>query len=51
MNEGTLLTPEQIESLNRGIADALAGRVTPLSDVLAEMSIEASEEQMREDHP
>ena len=51
MNEDTRLTPEQMESLKRGIADALAGRVKPLSDVLAEMSIEASEEQMREDHP
>lgn len=42
----THLTPEQMESLKRGIADALAGRVTPLSDVLAEMGIEAFEAQM-----
>ena len=49
MNEDTRLTPEQMESLKRGIADALAGRVKPLSDVLAEMGIEASEQQMRED--
>lgn len=42
------LTPEQMESLKRGIADALAGRVTPLSDVLAEMGVEAFEAQMDE---
>lgn len=42
------LTPEQMESLKRGIADALAGRVTPLSDVLAAMGVEAFEAQMDE---
>ena len=51
MNEAAKLTPEEMASLKRGIADALAGRTTPLSDVLAEMGIEAFEEQMREDHP
>lgn len=45
------LTPEQMESLKRGIADALAGRVTPLSDVLAEMGVEAFEAQMDETRP
>ena len=42
------LAPEQMESLKRGIADALAGRVTPLSDVLEEMGVEAFEAQMDE---
>lgn len=51
MNEVARLTPEEMASLERGIADALAGRVKPLSDVLAEMGIEAFEEQMREGHP
>ena len=45
------LTTEQMESLKRGIADALAGRVTPLSDVLAEMGVEAFEAQMDETRP
>lgn len=31
------MTPEEMESLKRSIEDALAGRVTPLSEVLAEM--------------
>ena len=48
MNEANPLNPEQMESLKRGIADALAGRVTPLSDVLAEMGVEAFEAQMDE---
>ena len=48
MTEARHLTPEQMESLKRGIADALAGRVTPLSDVLAAMGVEAFEAQMDE---
>ena len=48
MTKDDRLTPEQMESLKRGIADALAGRVTPLSDVLAAMGVEAFEAQMDE---
>ena len=48
MTKPAHLTPEQMESLKRGIADALAGRVKPLSDVLAEMGVEAFEAQMDE---
>lgn len=51
MTEVSHLTTEQMESLKRGIADALAGRVTPLSDVLAEMGVEAFEAQMDETRP
>lgn len=51
MTKPDRLTPEQMESLKRGIADALAGRVTPLSDVLAEMGVEAFEAQMDETRP
>ena len=51
MTEVRHLTTEQMESLKRGIADALAGRVTPLSDVLAEMGVEAFEAQMDETRP
>ena len=51
MTKDDRLTPEQMESLKRGIADALAGRVTPLSDVLAEMGVEAFEAQMDETRP
>ena len=42
MTKDDRLTPEQMESLKRGIADALAGRVTPLSDVLAAMASKRS---------
>lgn len=42
------MTPEEMESLKRSIEDALAGRVTPLSDVLAELGIEEFESQMNE---
>ena len=48
MTEDDRLTPAQLETLNRGIADALAGRVTPLSEVLAAMGVEAFEAQMDE---
>ena len=51
MTAANHLTPEQMESLKRGIADALAGRVTPLSDVLAAMGVEAFEAQMDETRP